>query len=127
MIRQGNQNSKVNVYTYVTEGTFDSYLYQLVEQKQKFISQIMTSRTSMRSMEDIDEKALSYREIKALATGDSRILEKTNLDADVNKLTLLASRQVNKILSKCNRNAKRKNCSNGRRRYKITRQYSNLY
>lgn len=95
MIRQGNQNSKVNVYTYVTEGTFDSYLYQLVEQKQKFISQIMTSRTSMRSMEDIDEKALSYGEIKALATGDSRILEKTNLDADVNKLTLLKQNFLN--------------------------------
>lgn len=95
MIRQGNQNSKVNVYTYVTEGTFDSYLYQLVEQKQKFISQIMTSRTSMRSMEDIDEKALSYGEIKALATGDTRILEKTNLDADVSKLTLLKQSFLN--------------------------------
>lgn len=89
MIRQGNKNPKVHVYTYVTENTFDSYLYQLVEQKQKFISQIMTSKTPMRSMEDIDEKALSYGEIKALATGDKRILEKTTLDAEVGKLQLI--------------------------------------
>ena len=89
MIRQGNQNEKVHVYTYVTEGTFDAYLYQLVEQKQKFISQIMTSKTPMRTMEDIDEKALSYGEIKALATGNPKILEKTNLDSEVSKLKLL--------------------------------------
>ena len=89
MIRQGNQNKKVHVYTYVTEGTFDAYLYQLVEQKQKFISQIMTSKTPMRTMEDIDEKALSYGEIKALATGNPKILEKTNLDSEVSKLKLL--------------------------------------
>ena len=89
MIRQGNENKLVHVYTYVTEGTFDSYLYQLVEQKQKFISQIMTSKTPMRSMEDIDERALSYGEIKALATGNPKILEKTNLDVEVNKLKLI--------------------------------------
>ncbi len=89
MIRQGNMNEKVNVYSYVTEGTFDAYLYQLVEQKQKFISQIMTSKTPMRTMEDIDEKALSYGEIKALATGNPKILEKTNLDSEVAKLKLL--------------------------------------
>ena len=89
MIRQGNQNEKVHVYSYVTEGTFDAYLYQLVEQKQKFISQIMTSKTPMRTMEDIDEKALSYGEIKALATGNPKILEKTNLDSEVAKLKLL--------------------------------------
>ena len=89
IIRQGNQNEKVYTYTYVTEGTFDAYLYQLVEQKQKFISQIMTSKTPMRTMEDIDEKALSYGEIKALATGNPKILEKTNLDSDVAKLNLL--------------------------------------
>ncbi|MBQ3408105.1 MAG: DEAD/DEAH box helicase family protein [Clostridia bacterium] len=89
MIRQGNKNDKVHVYSYVTEGTFDAYLYQLVEQKQKFISQIMTSKTPMRTMEDIDEKALSYGEIKALATGNPKILEKTNLDSEVTKLNLL--------------------------------------
>ena len=89
MVRQGNENKKVHIYSYVTEGTFDAYLYQLVEQKQKFISQIMTSKTPMRSMEDIDEKALSYGEIKALATGNPKILEKTNLDNEVNKLKLL--------------------------------------
>ena len=89
MIRQGNQNEKVHVYSYVTEGTFDAYLYQLVEQKQKFISQIMTSKAPMRTMEDIDEKALSYGEIKALATGNPKILEKTNLDSEVAKLKLL--------------------------------------
>lgn len=89
MIRQGNANKLVHVYSYVTEGTFDAYLYQLVEQKQKFISQIMTSKIPMRQMDDIDEKALSYGEIKALATGNPKILEKTNLDAEVSKLTLI--------------------------------------
>ena len=97
MIRQGNQNSKVNVYTYVTEGTFDSYLYQLVEQKQKFISQIMTSRTPVRSAEDVDEKALSYAEIKALAAGNPLILEKTQLDTDVAKLKLLKQSYLSEI------------------------------
>ena len=89
MIRQGNENKLVHTFTYVTEGTFDSYLFQLVENKQKFISQIMTSKSPSRTMNDIDERALNYGEIKALATGDKRILEKTNLDAEVSKLTLL--------------------------------------
>lgn len=89
MIRQGNENEKVFVYYYVTEKTFDAYMYQLVEQKQKFISQIMTSKIPARTMEDIDEKALSYGEIKALATGNPKILEKTNLDSEISKLKLI--------------------------------------
>ena len=88
-IRQGNQNKQIEVYSYVTEGTFDAYLYQIVENKQKFISQIMTSKTPVRVAEDIDEKALSYGEIKALATGNPDILEKTELDTAVAKLKLL--------------------------------------
>lgn len=88
-IRQGNRNEEIDVYTYVTEGTFDAYLYQLVENKQKFISQIMTSKTPVRVAEDVDEKALSYGEIKALATGNPDILEKTELDTAVAKLKLL--------------------------------------
>ncbi len=88
-IRQGNKNEEIEVYTYVTEGTFDAYLYQLVENKQKFISQIMTSKTPVRVAEDVDEKALSYGEIKALATGNPDILEKTELDTAVAKLRLL--------------------------------------
>ena len=95
MIRQGNENSKVFVYSYVTEKTFDSYMYQLVEQKQKFISQIMTSRTPARTMEDIDDKALTYGEIKALATGNPLILEKTTLDTEVSKLKLLRQEFMN--------------------------------
>ena len=95
MIRQGNENKKVFVYSYVTEKTFDAYMYQLVEQKQKFISQIMTSKTPARTMEDIDEKALSYGEIKALATGNPLILEKTNLDTEISKLKLLKQTFMN--------------------------------
>ena len=95
MIRQGNENEKVFVYSYVTEKTFDAYMYQLVEQKQKFISQIMTSKTPARTMEDIDEKALSYGEIKALATGNPLILEKTNLDSEISKLKLLRQNFMN--------------------------------
>ena len=95
MIRQGNENEKVFVYSYVTEKTFDAYMYQLVEQKQKFISQIMTSKTPARTMEDIDEKALSYGEIKALATGNPLILEKTNLDSEISKLKLLKQNFMN--------------------------------
>lgn len=95
MIRQGNENDKVFVYSYVTEKTFDSYMYQLVEQKQKFISQIMTSKTPARTMEDIDDKALTYGEIKALATGDPKILEKTTLDTEVSKLKLLKQEFMN--------------------------------
>lgn len=95
MIRQGNENEKVHVYTYVTEGTFDAYLYQLVQQKQTFISQIMTSKTPVRTMEDIDEKALSYGEIKALATGNEKIKDKTRLDSEVAKLKLLKQSFMN--------------------------------
>lgn len=95
MIRQGNENEKVFVYSYVTEKTFDSYMYQLVEQKQKFISQIMTSKTPARTMEDIDDKALTYGEIKALATGNPLILEKTTLDTEVSKLKLLKQEFMN--------------------------------
>lgn len=99
MIRQGNENKKVFVYSYVTEKTFDSYMYQLVEQKQKFISQIMTSKTPARTMEDIDDKALTYGEIKALATGNPKILEKTSLDTDVAKLKLLKQEFMNQKYS----------------------------
>ncbi len=89
IIRQGNENPVVDIYTYVTENTFDSYLYQLVESKQKFIGQIMTSKSPVRSAEDIDESALSYAEIKALCTGNPLIKEKMDLDIDVGKLKLL--------------------------------------
>lgn len=95
--RQGNENDVVYIYTYVTEKTFDAYLFQLVETKQKFISQIMTSRTPVRSAEDVDEKALSYAEIKALAAGNPLILEKTQLDTDVAKLKLLKQSYLSEI------------------------------
>ena len=99
MIRQHNDNKNVYVYYYVTEKTFDSYMYQLVEQKQKFISQIMTSKTPARTMEDIDDKALTYGEIKALATGNPLILEKTTLDTEVSKLKLLKQEFMNQRYS----------------------------
>ena len=89
IIRQGNQNKQVYVYNYVTESTFDAYLYQTLENKQKFISQIMTSKSPMRSCDDIDEQALSYAEIKALCAGDPRIREKRDLDVQVAKLKVL--------------------------------------
>jgi len=89
IIRQGNENDEVEIYRYVTEETFDAYLYQLVENKQKFISQIMTSKSPVRSAEDIDEAALSYAEIKMLATGNPYIKEKMDLDIQVSKLKLL--------------------------------------
>lgn len=95
--RQGNENDVVYIYTYVTEKTFDAYLFQLVETKQKFISQIMTSRTPVRSAEDVDEKALSYAEIKALAAGNPLIIEKTQLDTDVAKLKLLKQSYLSEI------------------------------
>lgn len=91
IIRQGNKNETVHLYRYVTKDTFDAYSYQLVENKQKFISQIMTSKSPVRSAEDIDETALSYAEIKALATGNPYIKEKMELDTDVAKLKLLKS------------------------------------
>ena len=89
IIRQGNQNKQVYVYNYVTESTFDAYFYQTLENKQKFISQIMTSKSPMRSCDDIDEQALSYAEIKALCAGDPRIREKMDLDVQVAKLKVL--------------------------------------
>lgn len=96
-IRQGNENDEIDVYTYVTEKTFDAYLFQLVETKQKFISQIMTSKTPVRSAEDVDEKALSYAEIKALAAGNPLIIEKTELDVEVSKLKLLKQSYLSEI------------------------------
>ena len=94
IIRQGNENAKVDIYTYVTENTFDSYLYQLVEGKQKFIGQIMTSKSPVRSAEDIDETALSYAEIKALCSGNPHIKEKMDLDIEVQKLKLLKANHL---------------------------------
>lgn len=95
IVRQGNQNAEVDIYRYVTEGTFDAYLYQLVENKQKFIAQIMTSKTPVRVAEDIDETALSYAEIKALATGNPLIIEKCNLDMEVSRLNMLKANHLN--------------------------------
>ena len=94
IIRQGNMHDEVDIYTYVTENTFDSYLYQLVESKQKFIGQIMTSKSPVRSAEDIDETALSYAEIKALCTGNPYIKEKMDLDIDVQRLRLLKANHL---------------------------------
>ncbi len=89
ILRQGNQNDKVQIYRYVTENTFDSYMWQILENKQKFISQIMTSKSPVRACEDVDDTALSYAEIKALATGNPHIKEKMDLDIQVSKLKLL--------------------------------------
>ena len=94
IIRQGNENPEVDIFTYVTENTFDSYLYQLVESKQKFIGQIMTSKSPVRSAEDIDETALSYAEIKALCAGNPYIKEKMDLDIDVARLKLLKANHL---------------------------------
>ena len=91
ILRQGNQNQKVQIFRYVTEGTFDSYMWQLLENKQKFIGQIMTSKSPVRSCEDVDEAVLSFAEIKALATGNPYIKEKMDLDIQVQKLKLLKS------------------------------------
>ena len=91
IIRQGNKNKQVYVHNYVTEGTFDAYLWQTLENKQKFISQIMTSKSPMRSCDDVDEQALSYAEVKALCAGDPRIREKMDLDVQVAKLKVLRS------------------------------------
>ena len=99
IIRQGNENPEVDIYTYVTENTFDSYLYQLVEGKQKFIGQIMTSKSPVRSAEDIDETALSYAEIKALCAGNPHIKEKMDLDIDVSRLKLLKANQLSQRYS----------------------------
>lgn len=99
IIRQGNENKEVDIYTYVTENTFDSYLYQLVESKQKFIGQIMTSKSPVRSAEDIDETALSYAEIKALCAGNPYIKEKMDLDIDVSRLKLLKANHLSQRYS----------------------------
>ena len=95
IVRQGNQNPEVEIFRYVTENTFDAYLYQLVENKQKFIAQIMTSKAPVRAAEDVDETALSYSEIKALATGNPLIIEKCNLDMEVAKLNMLKANHLN--------------------------------
>lgn len=99
IVRQGNHNPQVEIFRYVTEGTFDSYLYQLVENKQKFIAQIMTSKTSLRAAEDIDESALNYAEIKALATGNPLIIEKCNLDVEIGKLNMLKANHLSQRYS----------------------------
>ena len=95
IVRQGNQNPEVEIFRYVTENTFDAYLYQLVENKQKFIAQIMTSKAPARIADDVDETALSYSEIKALATGKPLIIEKCNLDVEVSKLNMLKANHLN--------------------------------
>ncbi|WP_461810458.1 helicase-related protein, partial [Faecalimonas sp.] len=97
IIRQGNQNKEVQVYQYVTEGTFDAYLYQTLENKQKFISQIMTSKSPVRSCDDVDEQALSYAEIKALCAGNPLIKEKMDLDIDVARLKVLKADHQSKV------------------------------
>ena len=94
--RRGNDNEKVHVFRYVTEDTFDAYLWQTVENKQKFISQIMTSKSPARTCEDVDEAALSYAEIKALCAGDPRIKERMELDVDVSKLKIMKSAHQSK-------------------------------
>lgn len=97
IIRQGNENKNVEIYRYVTKGTFDAYSYQTLENKQKFISQIMTSKTPARRCEDVDQQALTYSEIKALCTGDERIKEKLMLDKDVKELKVLAAEHQNTV------------------------------
>ncbi len=99
IVRQGNENPEVEIYSYVTEQTFDAYLYQLVENKQKFIGQIMTSKSPVRSAEDVDEQALSYAEIKALATGNPYIKEKMDLDVAVSKLKLFKQNHLSQRYS----------------------------
>nr|WP_243120531.1 DEAD/DEAH box helicase family protein [Pelotomaculum sp. FP] len=94
IVRQGNKNDEVHIFRYVTENTFDAYLYQILENKQRFISQIMTSKSPVRSAEDIDETALSYAEVKALATGNPLIKEKMDLDIQVSKLKLLKANHL---------------------------------
>ncbi|WP_295209815.1 LPD11 domain-containing protein [Ruminococcus sp.] len=95
IVRQGNQNEKVHLYRYVTKGTFDAYSYQTLESKQKFISQIMTSKTPVRKCDDVDQQALSYSEIKTLCTGDERIKEKMQLDNEVKELNILKAEYTN--------------------------------
>ena len=97
ILRQGNQNEKVKIFRYVTENTFDAYMWQILENKQKFISQIMTSKSPVRACEDVDDTALSYAEIKALATGNPYIKEKMDLDVQVSKLKLLKANHTSQI------------------------------
>ena len=97
ILRQGNQNDKVKIFRYVTENTFDAYMWQILENKQKFISQIMTSKSPVRACEDVDDTALSYAEIKALATGNTYIKEKMDLDVQVSKLKLLKANHTSQI------------------------------
>lgn len=97
ILRQGNQNEKVKIFRYVTENTFDSYMWQILENKQKFISQIMTSKSPVRACEDVDDAALSYAEIKALATGNPYIKEKMDLDIQVSKLKLMKANHTSQI------------------------------
>ena len=97
ILRQGNQNDKVKIFRYVTENTFDSYMWQILENKQKFISQIMTSKSPVRACEDVDDTALSYAEIKALATGNEYIKEKMDLDVQVSKMKLLKANHTSQI------------------------------
>lgn len=95
IVRQGNQNEDVYIYRYITKGTFDSYLYQTIEKKQTFISQVFTSKTPQRTMEEVDETVLNYAEIKAIACGDERIMERCNLEVEVNRLQTLKSSYLN--------------------------------
>ena len=99
ILRQGNRNKQVKIYRYVTENTFDSYMWQILENKQKFISQIMTSKSPVRACDDVDDTALSYAEIKALATGNPYIKEKMDLDIQVSKLKLLKANHTSQIYS----------------------------
>ena len=99
ILRQGNRNKKVKIFRYVTENTFDSYMWQILENKQKFISQIMTSKSPVRACDDVDDTALSYAEIKALATGNPYIKEKMDLDIQVSKLKLLKANHTSQIYS----------------------------
>lgn len=95
IVRQKNENPEVDIFRYVTKGTFDAYMYQLVETKQRFIAQVFTSKTPMRIAEDVDGSALSYAEIKALATGNPMIIEKCNFDVEVSRLNTLKSHYLN--------------------------------
>ena len=95
IIRQGNQNGTVHIYRYVTKDTFDAYMWATLEAKQRFISQVMTSRSPARSCEDMDEQALSYAEVKSLATGDPRIKERMDLEMEISKLKLLRASHMN--------------------------------
>lgn len=106
IIRQGNENKNVQIFRYVTKGTFDAYSYQTLENKQRFISQIMTSKTPVRKCEDVDQQALTYSEIKALCTGDERIKEKLMLENDVKELRVLAAEHRNTVFEMEDRIAK---------------------